>query len=329
MLVGLFYTFAQSKKNNIMQPIERFELAGVNYQKEEELLYYVDLFMEMYIPDISIVIDTYPELYNLPKKYTRTGISEEELRNVPISTEPQSLRIFVQRYNDGLLTKLFNYDEYIKNKDIQNLIKELGLKVDQFWFFILFIYDYSWSLCINGKAVRDSPKEQLENFVEAVRKNTISFDNYEGAVLEEDMKIILYKGKKKEVVIDDPTAIFYLMRSCFLKRKEEKIDKTFLMTNKTELNIPVNFSVSINIYCFANMFLTFFDTDKNIKDMRKKNTLHSKKEKELVSLLIYFTKLSNTQSWLDAESDTLKAFLHQYKYKDIKSTSNIYPSINC
>ena len=77
---------------------------------------------------------------------------------------------------------------------------------------------------------------------------------------------------------------------------------------------------------FANMFLRFFSTQPYIRDKRKAGANHSKKEMELVSLLVYFTKLSKNESWYCPEEKYLKAYLKQYKgYKYPNNISNVYP----
>ena len=51
-----------------------------------------------------------------------------------------------------------------------------------------------------------------------------------------------------------------------------------------------------------------------------------KKEMELVSLLVYFTRLSKNESWYCPEEKYLKAYLKQYKgYKYPNNISNVYP----
>ena len=47
---------------------------------------------------------------------------------------------------------------------------------------------------------------------------------------------------------------------------------------------------------------------------------------ELVSFLIYFTRISTNDKWLDIENEYLKAYLKQYKdYNYPNNTNNVYP----
>ena len=93
---------------------------------------------------------------------------------------------------------------------------------------------------------------------------------------------------------------------------------------KEDESIIINYSPFIAY--FANMFLRFFSTQSYIRDKRKAGANHSKKEMELVSLLVYFTKLSKNESWYCPEEKYLKAYLKQYKgYKYPNNISNVYP----
>ena len=80
---------------------------------------------------------------------------------------------------------------------------------------------------------------------------------------------------------------------------------------------------------FSNIILDFFDTQNHIKTKRRKGANHSLKEIDLVSRLIYFSNLSKSKSWTVAESETLKAFLRQYKnYQYPNNISSVYPEFS-
>lgn len=77
---------------------------------------------------------------------------------------------------------------------------------------------------------------------------------------------------------------------------------------------------------FANILLSFFDTQEHIINMRKKGAKHSLKEMDLVSKLVHFSNLSKAESWEYSENETLKAFLKQYKdFNYPNNISSIYP----
>ena len=74
------------------------------------------------------------------------------------------------------------------------------------------------------------------------------------------------------------------------------------------------------------MLLCFFNMQPQIRNKRKAGTKHSLKEMELVSFLIYFTRISTNDKWLDIENEYLKAYLKQYQdYNYPNNTNNVYP----
>ncbi len=125
-----------------MKPIDKIEWRE-NRAKEEQLLEYVSLLEQIYIPDFDYDYDD-------PREYGFTSVREssispeelEELLNQPANSDiSEVLMTLAKRYNEGAITQYFNYDSYMKNELIQNFIKDLELDADKFWFLILFIYD--------------------------------------------------------------------------------------------------------------------------------------------------------------------------------------------
>ena len=75
------------------------------------------------------------------------------------------------------------------------------------------------------------------------------------------------------------------------------------------------------------MVLNFFNKQPKIRSQRKKGAKHSLKEMELVSRLIYLTRLSKNEAWLEIENDYLKGYLKQYKDLDFTyRSSSVYDS---
>ena len=108
---------------------------------------------------------------------------------------------------------------------------------------------------------------------------------------------------------------------------KEEIDKTLFNTIKRESKEETDvISDSPIIVYFANMFLSFFDTQEQICSKRKENVKHTKTEMELVSKIVYLVGLSNNKNWNDIECEYLKSFLKQYKnYHYPKNVSSVYP----
>ena len=114
------------------------------------------------------------------------------------------------------------YEEYIKNEEIQKLLKELELDKDKFWFLILFAYDYSESLCINGVDVAPSAYEQLQTLINAINPCVTDFDLENGSTIDREIKMeVRIEGMKKPIIIDSPTAIHLLIDSCETRMEED------------------------------------------------------------------------------------------------------------
>jgi len=231
---------------------------------------------------------------------------------------------FVNRYNDRLLKNSFDYDDYLADKEIQNLIHELDFDVVKYWYLILFIYDYSLSICVNGKKKIDSPYNQLTDLANIIGNNIESFDWCFGTKLKKDIKLTIeVQGKKKKLIIDDPDAIRYLNYSLIKTAREEMIKDKYVMINRKIVNVSTSLPNSTIIYYFAYTLLRFM---RGLRDVwgTEMPVKHTKKELELVSRLVYFTKLSKNKNFCDIESDTLKGYLS--RRKEINEASSIYPS---
>lgn len=134
-----------------MNPITKFEWKD-NIEQEKDLLEYISILEELYIPDFDYDTDS-PYYYG----YERINKSEvsaeewEEICNQPIYINvSETLRTFGDRYNKGLIAEHFNYANYMKHELIQQFIRGLDLDADKFWMLLLFIYDYSYHYYIEG-----------------------------------------------------------------------------------------------------------------------------------------------------------------------------------
>lgn len=315
-----------------MKPIDKIEWHE-NRAKEKQLLEYVSLLEERYIPDFDYDYDD-------PKEYGFTSVREsgispeelEELLNQPSNHDiSEVLQTLAKRYNEGAITQYFNYDSYIKNELIQNFIKDLELDADKFWFLVLFIYDYSWHYCMDGIDTEESPYEQLMKFiatiVECVERGD---DPKQGVTLNPPIKLQLsIEGKKKDIIIDNPTAIHYIASACWERmEKDDNIERSPVMNHKEKLDTSTPIHDSAYIYYFAMMFLNFFDMQPNIVAKRRKGANYSTKEKDLVCQLIAFTRISTKDCWKKTDNETLKSFLRQYKNLYVcRSTNSVYPSV--
>ena len=170
---------------------------------------------------------------------------------------------------------------------------------------VLFCLDYCDSLFYQGTAMKLNPVEQLRLLVDNIR------------IAPEGEMSLSFKSSKSKANLDDTRAIHFIANA---------IDTLRYLSGRIENENAKDIADSPIIAFFANMLLRFFNTQSQIRDKRKKGASYSVKELELVSHLIYFTKLSTNKNWLDIENKTLKPFLKQYKNHEYpKTRNNIYP----
>lgn len=238
---------------------------------------------------------------------------------------PPAIEIFSKRYNEGELTKL-KYEEYLKQKEIQELLEYFELDKDKFWFMLLFAYDFAISICFNGVSVADSAHDQLQKFINAILPHVKNFDPQYGSTLDTQIEMsICVKGVKGTIKIDSQTALHFLADSCKKRIEKEKLEEKLWMQYQEIQEESPSLKDSPTIFFFANMFLKWFDSQECVYSKRKKGANHSTKERILISRLIYFTRISKTKNWL-IDDEYLKLFLRQYKESDFwNRTSSIYP----
>lgn len=275
------------------------------------LMEYIGIIESIYIPDL----DDYDYRINVTS-CEASAEAIEEARNIPFGAT-DCMVIFKSRFNQGLLSKQNLYNQYLTEREIQELISYLELDADKFWLLILFVCDYCESMFYQGTTMKSTPLEQLEQLQSAI--NHI-----------DDTAILTFKAGKQKVVLEDIRAIKAISEAINKYISEADIDMFKYLSRRQEEETPSMLKESPFIAYFAKMLLTFFNTQQQIKAKRRAGANHSIKEMELVSRLVYFIRLSkNERTWTDIENETLKAFLKQYKdYRYPHNISNIYPEFS-
>lgn len=275
------------------------------------LMEYIGIIESIYIPDL--------EDYDYKINVTRCEASAEaieEAKNIPFGAT-DCMVIFKNRFNQSLLSKQNLYNQYLTEREIQELISYLELDADKFWLLILFVFDYCESMFYQGTTMKSTPLEQLEQLQSAINHT-------------DDTAILTFKAGKQKVVLEDIRAIKAISEAINKYISEADIDMFKYLSRRQEEETPTMLKESPFIAYFAKMLLTFFNTQQQIRAKRRAGANHSTKEMELVSRLVYFIRLSkNEKTWTDIENETLKAFLKQYKdYRYPHNISNIYPEFS-
>ena len=310
-----------------MNPIAKFEWKD-NIKQEKDLLEYISILEELYIPDFDHNTDSpYYYGYDRIDKSAVSAEEWEEMGSQPIYINvSETLQTFGNRYNKGLITELFNYEDYMKHELIQRFIKGLDFDTDKFWMLLLFIYDYSYHYYIEGTDMGESPNEQLLKFTKAIIGNVESFDEKTGSIFTQSATLKICVEGERDIIINKPTAIHYIADSTFKMMQQDNLGNIGIMSHKRRLETSTSTKNSPFITFFAKMFLDFFNTQSQVVNKRRKGANYSQKETDLVCQLIAFTKPTKKKCWERTENETLKAFLKQYKDFEPSTINSVYPS---
>ena len=239
-----------------MKPVDKFSI------QYSELLEYIYPVTQEYFPDFDYDEET-GQAYMLPSQTPDT---------------------FKGRYNRGILKGRFSFDSYIKNKELQDLLTTLDLDAEKFWYLLLFCYDCSWGKCMEGIEIKESPKEQIERFVNAISED-YKRDTPFGAVFKSPICITLKIGRKN-IVIDNKTAIASIAKFC--ADGLETVNSDQMNTASVDLSNPHTESFSVFAYYFSQMIITALNYQEQVKEKRKKGANMSDKEKTLISHLLHW-----------------------------------------
>ena len=274
--------------------------------EDHNLFDYINAIEFLYVPDI----DDYE--YQINIEIVKSNKEVVEKKDTPIFGYSEIVAIFKNRYNENKLLKQNLYKEYIQT--VGHLLQELELDADKFWCLYLFALDYCNSLLGQGITMKATPLEQLQKLMDLI----VNADS--------ETMLLNFKTGKQKTTIESPVALQFLADA--IQNQLENADQTTIKSLylREEDKETKTISDSPLIVYFAKILLDFFDTQDQIKGKRKKGAKHSLKEMDLVSQLVYFSNLSKAKSWIESESETLKAFLKQYKdYQYPNNVSSIYP----
>lgn len=276
---------------------------------DAHLFDYISAVEYLYVLDI----DDYE--YNINLEVSNSNAEIGEKVEAPVFGYSEISVIFKNRYNEGKLSKQHLYREYLDT--VRHLLKELQLDVDRFWCLYLFALDYCESLFYQGITMKATPLEQLQ----ALANMIANADN--------ETMLLKFKAGKQKTSVESPVALRFLADAIHnhLKNADYATTKSlYVREEEEEAVIPKDSPI---ITYFAKILLNFFDTQEQVRNKRKEGANHSLKEMELVSLLVYFSRLSDNKSWTDIVNETLKGFLRQYKdYKYPNNVSSIYPEFS-
>ena len=213
---------------------------------------------------------------------------------------------FPRRYNEGIKFPK-SYKDYLDNINIQMSIKALGLNVDEFWYFILFIYDISGEKTKDVNYTQDSAKTQYENFINAL--NSAFETKAKDIVIE--LKI---NGKKQKAIINNDCGLQVLAELMYQTINDAEEGSPFDMET-SKIFDTYNESLSVRNYLVITYFKKLFeclnaDLKKGKTDIYNKNIL-------ITEILLFMRLIEEEQ----ANEDYIKNTLKYYKGKEITLSS--------
>ena len=225
------------------------------------------------------------------------------------------LERYISRYNtsatkSGLkkLDKLkARLNEFLSREEFGETLTFFEMDIEKFWHLLLFVYDFSYNQCTDG-IKHISSLTALQTIIDKITENT-ELHPLQSPTFKEETKITFCIGKKKYTIEDCPT----ILRICSrLKEDIDTSDDWNWQNIKSYMKSETSESTSVLAYAFYLHFITFFNSYQSIISKRKIKDSPSKREKQLIGDLIFFTGIIQNES-ISTDPDDLKTLIKRYK----------------
>lgn len=225
------------------------------------------------------------------------------------------LERYISRYNtsatkSGLkkLDKLkARLNEFLSREEFGETLTFFELDIEKFWHLLLFVYYFSYNQCTDG-IKHISSLTTLQTIIDKITENT-ELHPLQSPTFKEETKITFCIGKKKYTIEDCPT----ILRICSrLKEDVDTSDDWNWQNIKSYMKSETSESTSVLAYAFYLHFITFFNSYQSIISKRKIKDSPSKREKQLIGDLIFFTGIIQNES-ISTDPDYLKTLIKRYK----------------
>lgn len=262
------------------------------YFLKEPLLEYVwELAQSTFAPEDDL--SSFPCLF--ANRYFERNLSVEERyeRDKELNYTSNSFEKYVELKSNHRQFKDSFKDKFLNNEDLQNTIEAFGLDVSKFWYLLLFVYDYTESICTKAPTIIKTLKEDFLDYCECLLTST-------DIVLKENGKKI-YETERKELI-----DIIKIVHLNFIKaysdiitsnqdydekkKRLREIGLTDFINNDLLTGIDYKNTTSLDIsykkWKFAVLFQRFL-RNKKASTIPNKKVKVSKDKMMLISRLIY------------------------------------------
>ncbi len=198
-------------------------------------------------------------------------------------------------------------NEFLSREEFGETLTSFELEIEKFWHLLLFVYDFSYNQCTDG-IKHISSLTTLQTIIDKITENT-ELHPLQSPTFKEETKITFCIGKKKYTIEDCPT----ILRICSrLKEDVDTSDDWNWQNIKSYMKSETSESTSVLAYAFYLHFITFFNSYQSIISKRKIKDSPSKREKQLIGDLIFFTGIIQNES-ISTDPDYLKTLIKRYK----------------
>mgnify|MGYP000684809540 FL=1 len=198
-------------------------------------------------------------------------------------------------------------NEFLSREEFGETLTFFELDIEKFWHLLLFVYDFSYNQCTDG-IKHISSLTTLQTIIDKITENT-ELHPLQSPTFKEETKITFCIGKKKYTIEDCPT----ILRICSrLKEDVDTSDDWNWQNIKSYMKSETSESTSVLAYAFYLHFITFFNSYQSIISKRKIKDSPSKREKQLIGDLIFFTGIIQNES-ISTDPDYLKTLIKRYK----------------
>ena len=226
---------------------------------------------------------------------------------------------FRVRYNNKKIKHHFTFEQFLANKEVIDTIQGYNLDIEKFWYAILFIYDLTISKTIN-----------IAEYNKSIYSDMIALqsylDNHSGT------KLLFYEDYKdaKECFSNgystaSPSLINLIKE--FVNKTISSIEENPETKNWIDHSFYQGYNKALSnshqIVLFYKTFRTLFEALKLPHKQKRSGEITDYNKKLLISRLIYFCGLTQSDSYLSDES-SLNCIIKQYEKYPFVEQSNIY-----